>query len=57
MGQLVAQRLPVKQFGNNVVDPFLQANIVYREDVGMIEGGDSLRFLFKTQEAVFVLSK
>jgi hypothetical protein len=57
VSQLVAQGLAVEEFGDYVVNVLVQTNIVDGEDVGMIEGGDGLSFLFKAQEAISVLGE
>ena len=48
----LAERLPVEEFGNDVRRALMRADVVDREDVGMIERRGGARLLFEPRQAI-----
>ena len=56
-GQELRERLPANQFHRDEVNAVRLFDRVDRDDVGVIEGGDSFGFTLEACPAFFVLSK
>jgi hypothetical protein len=54
-GEPFAQRLPFEELGNDVRRPLVLAELVNREDAGMIETRRGSSLLFETSQPVGVL--
>ena len=52
-----AKRLAVDEFGRDEVPPIRFADVINRDDVGMVERRDAPRFPLKAPQTVFVLRK
>src|ERR1019366_9983614 len=55
--QRFPQRLPFEQLADQERRSFVLAEVVNRENVGMIQRGNGLRFLLKTPQPVSVLGQ
>ena len=57
MAHRLAQGFALQQFGYEIGHAVLRADIVDREHVGMVEGGDGPGLLLKATHAVFITDK
>jgi hypothetical protein len=56
-GEHLAQRLALEQFGNDEGRAVVRADVVDRDDVGVVERGDGARFLLEAPQAVGILGE
>jgi hypothetical protein len=52
--KLFAQSTSIEKFRDDVVDIIVLSNVVDRKNVGMIQGGDGPRLLFKSVQSTWV---
>ena len=56
-GEPLAQRLALEQLLNDEGDPVVLADVVQRDDVGMIQGGGRAGFLFEPPQPIRIRRK
>ena len=51
----IAQRLSLNEFGGDVVQPVLRADFMNGQNVGMVQGGCSIRLVLESTEPLAIV--